>query len=477
MALSVPSDSVATGKSEDLTNLPHGRISSIDVLANTISNVAPSVTAGVTIALIAGVAGTATPEVYLLVGLVLFALAIQIATLSYYLPSAGGIYSYVSKALHPLLGFIIAITGIYAIPLATGTVPLLAGNFLLLGLAQVFHFPVNIIEVSVLGIVILLFSAILTHHGVRLSSRVGLFFELMSVLIFSFSAFLVLLHKPEIDTTVVSWTNPLDIPSIAFIFAIYSYGGFTTAGHLAIESKNRKIVAPAMMLLTLALSAVFFIFISYCMLVGFDNNAALLGKSPGPFDYLGSTLGYAWMGPGTDFAVGAALLAGTISALNTQSRLLFSMSRHGILPRIVGRVHQRHLTPHVGNTLVFLLMLPVLLFVYFWHTPVMVIMGAVEGVTSIVLAMSWLIASVSVPVLLWKKHYRGLNFYGNTLITFLFSAPMMLFLIYSALVPFPTGIKDILLTVLLLLVGTCVVFFVLPITRKYVVPILESFSQ
>lgn len=458
-----------------ITALRAGQVSSLEVLGNALSNIAPAVTAGVTISLVAAIAGTATLMVYAIVGLLMLFIAVQIATLSYHVPSAGGIYSYVSKALHPFFGFLIAITSLLVIPFSVGTVPLLAGNFLISGLSSIFSFQDHRNLGAYASLLILALAWYLTRRGVKISTKYGFILEFISIIIFLIIGTIVLFNN-HIDYQQFA-IHRISLVAIgpAFIFAVFSYGGFETAGNLAIESKNKKTVAPAMMLLSVVLAMLFFMFLSYVIVLGFSNNTTLLGITAAPFNHIGNNLGLPWMGPLTDFAMALALLSGVIAIFNTISRTLYSMGVHCIIPKPFAKLHAIYMTPVLANNVVLLLVIPITILVLVAHFSLINIMNAVEGVTSMVLGGSFLLSSFAVPVILWKNRFRGWIFRFNILLTLLVSVPVLGFIFYNALNPFPAGVAGYFMIIFGGLTVVTVVVYITGNKNGYIGKIANSF--
>ena len=423
-----------------ITTLPSGSVTSLEVLGTALSNIAPAVTAGITISLVAAVAGTATAMVYVIVGILMLILAAQIATLSYYAPSAGGMYSYVSKTLHPYFGFLIAVTALLIVPFSVGTVPLLAGNFFVSGVDSLLDIRIAPWCGAAASLIITLIAWFLSRKGVIISTKYGLISELISILAFLFIGIMVIIQHDQFDRLQFSTSlGSISVIGPAFIFAIFSYGGFESAGNLALESRNKRKIAPLMMLVSVLFSILFFTFLSYVIILGFNNNTTLLASTVSPFNYIGNKIGTPWIGPVTDFAMALALFSGSIAAVNTVSRTLYSMGVHKILPNSFAHIHAVHRTPSFATNIALLIMLPVTVLVIVAHLSLLSIMGAVEGVTSLTMSIAYLFCSIAVPVILWRKRIIGFAFLLNIVLTVFIIIPVLCFIFYKTVIPLPKG--------------------------------------
>src|SRR5690606_22812748 len=59
-----------------------------------------------------------------------------------------------------------------------------------------------------------------------------------------------------------------------------------------------------------------------------------------------------WREPAVEVGASAGLSSVILVMLMAQPRIFYSMSRDGLLPRVLGKVHPKYQTPHVGTILV-----------------------------------------------------------------------------------------------------------------------------
>jgi basic amino acid/polyamine antiporter, APA family len=123
----------------------------------------------------------------------------------------------------------------------------------------------------------------------------------------------------------------------------FSYTGFEAVANLAEESKKPSRDLPRALLFTLALAMVLYVAVSF-VVTGMAPYSALDTASPlsTAFNLVGQT----WAGTLVSLAAVAGLTTVILVDLVTMSRISFSMSRDGLLPRGWSKVHPRWGTPY-----------------------------------------------------------------------------------------------------------------------------------
>src|SRR5436305_1236209 len=97
--------------------LARGAIGVGGVVMQNIANIAPAIAGLFTIQQITGFAGETAPLAYVLAFLVTLASGYVLAQLANHLPSSGSYFTYISRTLHPRLGFLATWLYFFAFPL------------------------------------------------------------------------------------------------------------------------------------------------------------------------------------------------------------------------------------------------------------------------------------------------------------------------------------------------------------------------
>jgi APA family basic amino acid/polyamine antiporter len=132
----------------------------------------------------------------------------------------------------------------------------------------------------------------------------------------------------------------------AIIF--FAYIGFDSVSVAALETKNPQRDLPIGILGSLFICTVLYIAISI-VLLGISPYQ-LLTNIPNPVSFaVGKIPSLHWLVPVIDVGASVGLASTIFVGLYGQSRIFYSMSRDGFLPKMFAAVHPRFKTPHRGT--------------------------------------------------------------------------------------------------------------------------------
>jgi amino acid transporter len=319
----------------------------METVGQSVAAVGPTLTPALNVSVVAGLAGVGAWMSYFVGTLGVVIVAASVGTLASRHPEAGSYFIYVGRSFGPFTGALAgwAMISAYlftAIAVALSFVIFL-GDFL-----AVFHVELDLLPKCAL---MLLFVATVTfaaYRDVKLSSRVGLAMEIVSLTIM-IAITVLFVHAQG------SLTDPtqLDIASLhyngvfsALPFVIFSFVGFESSATLSKESANPRRNIPLAVIGSAAFSGIFFTLMAYFMVMGMGNDADALGKSSAPFGDVAVRAGLGWASAIVYFAAIISVFACALASINAGSRLLFSMGRYRFLHRSMGLVHSTHRTPH-----------------------------------------------------------------------------------------------------------------------------------
>jgi len=146
------------------------------------------------------------------------------------------------------------------------------------------------------------------------------------------------------------WGTPLSgvgvLGAAASIF--FAYVGFDAVSTAAEETKNPNRNIPIGLIGSLGVCTVFYLLVAYTAIGAMGAQpGGVLSQSKEPLAFVLRELGFGQMG---DLVAGAAILAlpsVVLMMMFGQTRILFTMSRDGLLPPVLSSVHPRYHTPHV----------------------------------------------------------------------------------------------------------------------------------
>ncbi|MBD8140973.1 APC family permease [Frigoribacterium sp. CFBP 13605] len=184
--------------------------------------------------------------------------------------------------------------------------------------------------------------------------------------------------------------------STATSLAFFAMVGFEDSVNMAEETKDPSRIFPKVMLTGLGITAVIYVLVSICAVaivpIGdlADNETPLVTvvNTAAPDFPIGGLLPFISM-----FAVANSALINMMMA----SRLLYGMSKQGVLPGFLGRVHRKRQTPWAS--IVFTTALSLVLIGYVSLSPESPIVAVLGGTTSLLLLTVFALVNVVVLVL------------------------------------------------------------------------------
>jgi amino acid transporter len=325
-----------------------------EVLFQSITHMAPAAAVAFSILVSVGFAGQALPLSVLLATIACVLVASSIGQLAKQMPSAGGLYTYVSRALGPRAGFFTGWCFLLFEPLVA---PLL---FL------IFAWATEDVVKNEIGWDIgwawwvLVAAAIvffLTYRDVRLSTRAGVVLGAIEISIFAALAIWMLVSNW--DTLTLQAFNPenrnpdasSDFSGVfkGMIFAVLAFIGFEAAAPLGEEAKNPRRTIPRAVVWSAVLVGTFYVLCSYAWVygAGFDNFLTQATENADPWRALGKVFwSTGWIL--VFFAILNSAIANANAGVNAASRVLYAMARNGAMPHQLARTHPVHRTPHIA---------------------------------------------------------------------------------------------------------------------------------
>jgi APA family basic amino acid/polyamine antiporter len=146
------------------------------------------------------------------------------------------------------------------------------------------------------------------------------------------------------------WGSPLSsvgvLGAAASIF--FAYVGFDAVSTAAEETKNPNRNVPIGLIGSLAVCTVFYFLVAYAATgaVGAQPGGAL-SQSKEPLAFVLREIGYGQVGNWVAAAAIVALPSVILMMIYGQTRILFVMSRDGLMPQLFSKVHPKYHTPHV----------------------------------------------------------------------------------------------------------------------------------
>ncbi|WP_240183676.1 APC family permease [Leifsonia aquatica] len=334
-----------------MSGLDRRSLGFVDVLAQSVGAVAPSAAAATCPVLVAARAGSGTLLAFLLAAVLMALVAHAVNQFTRRMAATGSLYTFAARGLGVRTGFATSV----AMIVGYGFVAM----FALLGAA---YYTLTLLShtspglAGSRGLVLLLLVAfgglclLVLWRGIRLSTRVTLVIELLSIAAILVLIAVLLVRVPGTSFWSVALPRDVGLPQLAAgtTVAVTAFVGFESAATLGAESRRPFATIPRTIRWTVIAAGVLYLLSAYTQLAGFDALGGELASSASPVNDLAARAGVEWIGLLLDGALACSFLACALASTTALARVLFSLGREGIAPRALGRTHRRFRTPHIA---------------------------------------------------------------------------------------------------------------------------------
>jgi amino acid transporter len=337
---------VAARISPSAFGLRRNCLSYTEVLAQSISVIAPSTVPAAILGLIFASAGSGTWLSFLLgmIGLVLVGFNInQFARRS---ASPGSLYSYIVKGLGSTAGVLGGCALLFGYIL-TGMSTLCGFGIVAAVLLGQIGLHVHILTLFAIGAVATFYIA---YRDIQLSARMMLVFEGAALLAILVLGILIWKHKGfALDTTqlTLKGTTPGGI-TMGIVLVVFGFSGFESSTALGEEAKDPLRTIPRSLIQSVVVAGFVFVFMAYVVVLGFEGSPVPLEKTEAPLSFLADGIGWGFLGTLINIGVLLSFFSCTLASINSTARIIFSMARHSLLFDSLGEAHEKNETPYVA---------------------------------------------------------------------------------------------------------------------------------
>jgi amino acid transporter len=324
------------------------------VLAQSIALISPTMTAVLIVPLMFGTSGQASWLAYAFGTIMLLFVALNLNQFARRSSHTGSMFLYSVAGLGPTAGGLTGWCLIWA--------------YMFIGTAGVTGFTIfaqqllTMVHVSAPPMVLFAVCAAVcwycAYKDVRLSAVLMLVLEAVSVALITALAFVVLGHHGfTIDTDQLTLKgNSLSTMGLGVVVAIFSLVGFEAATCFGEEAKNPLKTIPRAVIVSLLLTGVFFVFITYTEVLGLRGANPSLDKLTAPISTLATMMHLDVLQIPIDLGAMLSFFSLALSCMNAGSRVVFQMGRQGFFHEATGVPHSTNETPHVAITIYALLL-------------------------------------------------------------------------------------------------------------------------
>jgi len=380
-------------------------LSFLEVVAQSVANIAPTATPALIIPVVFASAGNGLWIAYAFATVALLLVTYHINQFARRSASPGALYTFVAKGMGATWGVICGWSLVIAY-LITGCAVLCgAANYAgvlaqtLVGVNPVLPLALTVFAIIAAG------AWYLAYRDVELSTKFMLSLEGVSVGIVLLLAIAFYVRTGRVADPHQFSTAGLTASGLVqgLVLAFFSFVGFESATALGHEAKDPLRSIPRSVLVTVLAVGAFFTFMSYTMVSGFEGYATSLGNSNQPMTELAHIAGFPILG--TLFAFGATIgqFACAVACVNAGSRVIFAMSRHGLVHASAAGTHGTHATPHVAVTISAAIVLAAPLVLVSAGVSLLNAFGYLGFVATFGFLFAYILVSIGAPIYLRRR--------------------------------------------------------------------------
>jgi amino acid transporter len=355
-SMSAPSTPVPSSGEKGLKKNAIGFVSSVVI---GVASTAPGYSLAATLGFIAAAVALKSPAILLISFIPMFLVAAGYYYMNKADPDCGTSFSWVTKAMGPQLGWIAGWTIVVADVIVMANLAQIAGlyTFLLVGWDSA---AASTAAVTAVGVFWIALMTAIVLIGIELSARtqVGLLgAEIVTLAAFAVVALVKVFAGSAPDASIdpsFSWLNPFSLSpseiSAGMLLAVFIYWGWDTTATVNEETENPD-EAPgrATVVSTLILLGIYLIVaVAAQAYAGVDQ---LVTNQEEVLSALGTEVFGSPLDKILIIAVLTSAAASTQTTILPTARTTLSMARANAMPKSLGKVHPRYLTPHVSTLL------------------------------------------------------------------------------------------------------------------------------
>lgn len=386
-------------------SLKKDHLSFADVVAQAVGTIAPSGSPAFVIPAVFATAGNATWLAYLFATLALVVLSLNINAFAKRSASPGALYAFAGQGLGPFWGAISGWALVIAYLFTGGAVVSGSVNYALVVLHLVFGEFSDYTASIAVSLVVIALAFTIAWRSIKLSTRVSLTVEaitivaILAVVVGYFGTSGNVIDAPQVTLSGVT----LEHVQLGLVLAFFSFVGFESATVLGHEAKDPLRIIPRSVITTVLSTGVFFVVASYALVAAFGGAEVGLDKADAPVSVIASQVGLGFLGPVVAAGVSASFFASALASINAGARVIYLLSRHGIVFGRAGDTHELHATPHVAvgisSVVVLVLSLPLTLA----GIGLLDSFGYLGTVATFGFLVSYILVSVAAPLFLRKR--------------------------------------------------------------------------
>ncbi|MBB4197797.1 hypothetical protein CCR94_11775 [Rhodoblastus sphagnicola] len=386
-------------------SLKKNHLSFTDVVAQAIGVVAPTATPALVASLVFANAGNGAWLAYVFATLAILFLSLNINVFAKRSASPGALYAFVGQSLGVFWGSIAGWSLLIAYLFCAGAVLSGAVNYALVLLHLVFGAFDDLTPSLILSLGFVALAWGVAWRSIKLSTRLSLSLEsitataIVAILVGVFIQHGTAFDKPQLALEGVTLNNL----QLGLVLAFFSFTGFESASVLGHEAKQPLRVIPRAVIATVLALGVFLVGTTYALVAGFQGAAVPLDKADAPLSFIADSIGLSFLGPVIAVGVIASFFASVLGCINASARIIYALSRQGVLHNRAGDAHEDHSTPHIAIAISALIVLVLFAPLAGLGVKLMDVYGYLGSVSTFGFLASYLLVSLGAPVFLKRR--------------------------------------------------------------------------
>jgi amino acid transporter len=336
------------------TRLRSGAIGLPGATMQAVATIAPAIAGLFFTQFVVSLTGVTAPLAYVLGVCIVLMLGSTLVQLSKHMSSAGGYYTFVSRAINPRVGFMTAWMYVFYNPVCAGPIYAYFGYLLEQELKT--HYNINAPYLWWLTLIVFApFVAFLAWRGLAVSVRVLVGLGLLEMAIVFALALSGFISPGPGGDNLSSWVPSHSLSgegfALAVVFSLQALTGWEAAAPLAEETSNPRRNIPRATMISIIALGIFLVVVYWGQIIGWGTSI-LTGKAANTLvnspDLPGLAIAHRLWGAAwviVLLAMFSSTLAVCQACNNVSTRIWFKMGETGTLPGWFAKVHPVHRTP------------------------------------------------------------------------------------------------------------------------------------
>jgi amino acid transporter len=328
---------------ENSQRLRQGEVGLLGAVMTGAAIMAPSASILFGVAVVAGIAGSAVPLIFVIAALGVLATGNSLARFARQWPSAGSFVTFITRVFGPTAGLWIGVAAMLGWLIAYAAVFLFIGDFIA---NDFFGGATSDLATSLCMVGFVAVVLALVIRGVSVSVRVSLVALAIEVLVIGIICAAVLIDGGPKGVSLHPFAFPsggFEPVALGFAVTVFLFGGFEQPVPLAEETRHPRRDVPLAVLLCVVAIGALYVLASWALVIAFGDGAGLAQQADPLHAAADAYVG--WLAPVVKWVLLASFLGFGVAAITAVSRILFNTARDGLLPPALGGLHPRYRTP------------------------------------------------------------------------------------------------------------------------------------